>query len=448
MPGDLDEMTSPPAPQKFDLPEPLRDNHLSPTTQANATQRTSIPWLGPGLIMAAAGIGASDIITATVGGATYGVTLLWALALGAFFKFVLTEGLARWQLATGSTALEGWARYLPRWVLSLFTGYLVLWAMAVSGALISGCGLAIENISRGAIPRSWGGFGHAVVAFAFIYAGRTGGFARVMKPLIALMFFSIVACAAWTFREPLLALKGLFVPAIPAKGGAYVLSLIGGIGGSVTLLSYNYLLRDEKTVKNLRSVRIDLALAYLFTAVFGLSVMLIAHQVFYAPGITITDREAVSRMAGQLSQVTGQAGFYIYSIGFWAAVLASLFGVWQTVPSIFADCYSLLRKMPEEQRERALRTSSPPYRTALAFMALVSVPFAFLGRPLLVVVVFTVIGSLFIPFLAATLLYLNNRVPWPSAIRHNHAVTNAVLILVLLLFLIVGGWEISTLLTR
>ena len=394
--------------------------------------------------MAASGIGASDIISATVGGATYGVTLLWTLALGAFFKFVLTEGLARWQLATGTTLLEGWARYLPRWVLAVFMGYLVLWAIAVSGALVSGCGLAIENITRGAVPRSWGAFAQAVVAFGFIYAARTGGFARVMKPLIVVMFFSIVACAALTFREPAAALKGLLAPSIPARGGAYVLSLIGGIGGSLTLLSYNYLLRDDKKVDpaNLRSVRMDLAMAYLFTAVFGLSVMLIANRVFHAAGVAITDQEAVSRMAGQLAEITGPVGFYIYSIGFWAAVLASLIGVWQTVPTIFADCYSLVRRIPQPERNAAMNPSSWPYRAALAFMALVSVPFAFLGRPLLVVVGFTIIGSLFIPFLAATLLYLNNRVPWTSTIRRNNTATNAVLILVLLLFLIVGALEI------
>ena len=33
------------------------------------------PWIGAGLIMAASGIGASDIIAATVGGATYGRAL-------------------------------------------------------------------------------------------------------------------------------------------------------------------------------------------------------------------------------------------------------------------------------------------------------------------------------------------------------------------------------------
>ena len=71
---------------------------------------------GPGLVVAATGIGSGDVVAATVGGARYGVILLWAIAIGAFFKYVLNEGIARWQLATGKTALEGWAEYLPAWV--------------------------------------------------------------------------------------------------------------------------------------------------------------------------------------------------------------------------------------------------------------------------------------------------------------------------------------------
>ena len=273
---------------------------------------------------------------------------------------------------------------------------------------------------------------------------------RLMKPLIVLMFVSIVACAAITFRDPVATLKGLLVPAIPPAAGTYVLSLIGGIGGSLTLLSYNYLLREEGRVdpRNLRAVRLDLGFAYVFTAVFGLSVMLIAERVFHAAGVAISDREAVSRMAAQLGALIGPAGFYIYSLGFWAAVLASLFGVWQTIPAVFADCYSLLRRLGPAEREAVVRVSSPAYRTALAFMALAAVPFAFLGRPLLIIVAFTVLGSVFIPFLAATLLYLNNAVPWAASIRHNRIITNLVLVLVLLVFLIVGGLEIAALFTR
>jgi Mn2+/Fe2+ NRAMP family transporter len=68
---------------------------------------------GPGLIVAASGIGSGDVISATVSGANYGVTLLWAIALGAFLKFALNEGIARWQLATGLTALEGGPNTCP-----------------------------------------------------------------------------------------------------------------------------------------------------------------------------------------------------------------------------------------------------------------------------------------------------------------------------------------------
>jgi hypothetical protein len=78
-------------------------------------------------------------------------------------------------------------------------------------------------------------------------------------------------------------------------------------------------------------------------------------------------------------------------------------------------------------------------------MAVSSVPFALLGRPVLVVVIFTVVGSLFVPFVAATLLYLNNRVAWPAPVRHNGPATNALLWLVLVLFVAIGALEISAL---
>ncbi|MBC7368572.1 MAG: Nramp family divalent metal transporter [Undibacterium sp.] len=413
-----------------------------------AARRTRMGWLGPGLIMAASGIGASDVLTATVGGATYGLQRLWAVALGAFFKYVLSEGMARWQLATGTTILEGWARHLPRWILVGFSGYVVLWSVAVSGALITGCGLAIENLTAGAVPQTSGALGHAVLAFGFVYAARSRGFATAMKPLIVVMFVSIVVCAAVTFPEPTAAALVSPATVFSRGGGAYVLSVIGGIGGSLTLLSYGYLLRDEGKVSatELPVVRRDLALGYGFTTVFGISVMLIARRAFPEAGETMTDDDAVSRMAGYLGELIGPAGRWIYSVGFWAAVLASLIGVWQGVPAIAADCYSLLRRIPPAaRREATVQMKSPVYRIALAFMALSSVPFAFTQRPLFVIVAFTVIGSLFIPFVAATLLYLNFRVPFSDPSRRNRPITNAVLVLVLVAFVAVGALEIAAL---
>src|SRR5688572_31961185 len=55
----------------------------------------------------------------------------------------------------------------------------------------------------------------------------------------------------------------------------------------------------------------------------------------------------------------------------------------------------------------------PPRSTLFPYTTLFR-SFAFTARPLFVIVAFTVIGSLFIPFLTGTLLYLNNRVPFPE----------------------------------
>jgi len=141
-------------------------------------------------------------------------------------------------------------------------------------------------------------------------------------------------------------------------------------------------------------------------------------------------------MAGALAALTGSVGFYIYSIGFRAAVLASLVGVWQTIPRVFANCYSLLRRMPPDERKVATEVGSHPYRAALLLMALAAVPFAFLGRPLLIVIAFTDLGSVFIPFLAATLLYLHNRIAFPAPLQTNRLAT---------VFAVVGALEIMAL---
>jgi Mn2+/Fe2+ NRAMP family transporter len=400
---------------------------------------------GPGLIVAATGIGSGDVVAATVGGARYGVALLWAIALGAFFKFVLSEGIARWQLATGLTALEGWAAHLPAWVKYYFAAYLLLWTVAVSAALTNATGLGISNLTGGAVAQSWGAVAHSLIGFVFVWVGGYAWFEKLMKFLVGVMGFSILICALLIVSDWTRIAEGLLVPRIPPASGTYVLSIIGGIGGSITMLSYNYWMREEKIsgAGYLSYVRGDVAVAYLFTAIFGMSIMVIANQAFFLAGVTITDAQAVPKMAEVLGALLGPFGVYAYSLGFWAAVFASLLGVWQSVPYLYADFYGVMKQMPVEERRAVTQVTSRPYRLALLFITLVPLPFAFTGRPLVVIVTYTIVGSLFVPLLAATLLYLNNRVAWREAVPRNHWSTNVVLIAILALFAIVGAQEVA-----
>ena len=399
---------------------------------------------GPGLVVAATGIGSGDVVSATVGGARYGFVLLWAIVAGAFFKFVLSEGIARWQLATGTTALEGWAAHLPGWVKWFFAIYLVIWTVFVSAALTNATGLGITNITGGAIPQSWGAVAHSLTGFAFVWLGGYGNFEKLMKLLVGVMAFSILVCAGLTLSDPIPAVQGLLVPTIPAGSGTYVLSLIGGVGGSITMLSYNYWMREEKMrgAGFLGYVRGDIAVAYIFTALFGISIMLIASDALFSPGATLRNNEAVPRMAAALGQLLGAFGRVAFLAGFWAAVFASLLGVWQSVPYLYADFYGILKKMTPGDRLEVVKVTSTPYRLALAFITLVPLPFAFTGQPIAIIILYTIVGSLFVPFLAATLLYLNNKVKWSEPVPHNAWYTNLLLTAILLLFAIVGAQEV------
>ncbi len=417
---------------------------MSSTSPANAAPSVSFLKLaGPGLVVAATGIGSGDVVSATVGGARYGVVLLWAILLGAFFKFVLSEGIARWQLATGTTVIEGWAEHLPAWVKFYFGIYLVLWTIAVSAALTNACGLGLSNLTGGAVPQSWGAVGHSLIGFAFVYLGGYGKFERLMKLLVGVMGFSILVCAALTMTHPGAAVQGLVLPVIPVGSGTYVLSLIGGIGGSVTMLSYNYWMREEGMEGSgwLSFVRGDVAVAYVFTAVFGISIMLIANTAFFLPGVALKDAEAVPRMAAFLGTVLGPFGVWAYGLGFWAAVFASLLGVWQSVPYLYADIYGVMKGLSVAARSEITKVTSRPYQLGLCFITLVPLPLAFTGAPLLIIVTYTVIGSLFVPFLAATLLHLNNRVAWTAEVPKNAMTTNLLLVVILVLFVLVGGQE-------
>ncbi len=398
---------------------------------------------GPGLVVAATGIGSGDVVSATVGGANYGVVLLWAIVVGAFFKFVLQEGIARWQLATGTTVLEGWAEHLPAWVTVYFGAYLIFWTVAVSAALTNATGLGLANLTGGAVPQPWGAVVHSLFGCAFVLAGGYAGFERLMKTLVGIMGFSILLCAILTFDQPAATVQGLLLPGIPAGGGPHVLSLIGGIGGSITILSYNYWMREERMAGPawLGYVRGDVGVAYLFTAIFGVSVMLIANQAFFTAGVTLSDAQAVPRMAEMLGRILGPFGHYAYSVGFYAAVFASLLGVWQSVPYLYADFYGIIRKLDPAARAAVVQVTSLPYRLALVFITLVPLPFAFMRRPIVIIVVYTIVGSLFVPFLAATLLYLNNRVQWTESVPRNSWTTNLLLVAILALFVVVGAQE-------
>ena len=386
--------------------------------------------IGPGIVIAATGLGAGDLIAASVAGAKYGTALLWAAVVGAVMKFAQNEGLARWQLATGTTLLEGWVHRMPRIISIYFFIYLLLWTFVVAGALIAATGLAAHAIYPGLSVAQWGST-HSLLALLLVLAGRYALLEAVMKLFIALMLLVVIICAVLVLPEAGDITGGILIPSIPDGSILFIFGIIGGVGGSVTLLCYGYWIRerDWKEPAHMAQSRVDLAAAYILTGLFGIAIMIIAAGV--NPEVITGEKMALS-VAQHLETIVGPVGMWCFLIGFWSAVFSSMLGVWQGVPYIFSDFVDQYVRRPDTPTR--VNTRSMAYRGYLLYIALP--PMLLLqvvDGPVWMVIFYSVAGAFFMPLLAGLLLYMNNRRDWVQGLR-NGPMANILLLVSLLVF--------------
>ena len=406
------------------------------------TFRERLRALGPGLVLAAAGIGAGDVVVASVTGIKFGTMLLWAVAFTAALKFVLTEALARWQLATGETIAHAWVTRLPGWVALLFAAYLIFWTFMVGASLSSACGLAGASLfpQLGFSVAGWGAI-HALIAALLVASNRYARFQRMMKALIAVMAGCVFVCAVLAAPSILGVLEGLVIPRLPSNGGgAQVLALLGGIGGSVTVICYGYWMRAAawRGPEKLPIVRGDVRLAYLFTGLFGIALVVIAAGV-HAQGAA--GARIALEIAARLESVAGPIAHWIFLAGFWCTVFTAMLGVWQGVPQIYVDLCRAWRPATTDLTARKISLA------ALTFISGPPLILLWFKQPVATVVTFSIAGAFFMPFLAATLLYLNNQRAWMGSLA-NRRLGNTALIICLLVFGAVCVQEIASALTR
>jgi len=407
---------------------------------AQAAQR-GLAAIGPAILLTATSVGAGDILTGSLAGAEAGLAVLWAVPAGITLKWTLTEGIARWQMATGSTLLEGWIARLGGWIQWVFFPYLLLFTLVTSGMLASACGVAgAALIPLGDLQTSrmlWAA-AHSWTALALIWFGGYALLKRVLAVCVGAMFFTVVLTALLLTPDWTAVARG-FVPSLPAAGTGWVISLIGAIGGTMALISYGYWIREEGRTgtEGLRACRSDLLLSYAVIGVFGVAVVIIGSRV----QVRGQGTALALLLADQLALSLGPVGRRLFLIGFWAAVYSAMLGVWQSLPYLFTDFLSLRRgagAASDVERSR-------PYRMYLVAMA--TIPLLLAQWPVAKLqLAFGLTGAMLLPLLALTLLIMNNREAWVGRAFRAGLGLNCVLAAALLFFTLVGGREIAQLL--
>lgn len=380
---------------------------MSAETQQVAERPPKWKVVGPGLVVAATGVGAADLVATLVAGAKFGYTLLWVAVLGAIIKVVLVEGAGRYSLATGRTIFEGW-RSLGIWTTWYFAPYIVVWGLVYGATAMSSSALPLVALFPDLSLR-WTAMAIGVVGLLMVWFGSYAAFEKVMAALVGIMFVAVVSAAVVAtphLGEIVLGLRPIF----PDDSVVNILAIAGGVGGTITLAAYGYWLREKgwSTPRFMRVMRIDNGVAYTVTGMFVVAMLIIGAELYYSAGIAVeTGDQALVQLSDVLDDRYGEVFGKLFLVGFFAASFSSLIGVWSGVSLMFADFVGNLRDLPPGDPET--RTGGRYFRAYMLWLTFPPMLLLLLDEPVGLILTYGTLGALFMPFLAITLLVLLNK---------------------------------------
>ncbi|MBV2366567.1 Nramp family divalent metal transporter [Streptomonospora sp. NEAU-YY374] len=400
--------------------------------------------IGPGIVVAATGVGSGDLVATLVAGENYGYALLWAVIVGCIVKISLAEATGRWHLATGKTIFDGW-RSLGLWTFVFFAPYIVIWGFVYGATAMSATALPLAAMFP-AVPLPVFAVIAGISGLVFVWFNQYPVFEKVMTVLVGVMFVTVVGLAVYLVPNLGDMATGI-VPTVPDGSLFNTLGLIGGVGGTITMAAYGFWVnakgwRDSTWIK---MMRMDNRVAYITTGVFVLAMLIVGAELLRPMGVALADGDqGLITLAEVLRDEFGPVVSILFLIGFFAAAYTSLIGVWHGVSLMFADFVRKLRGQPSIPVEE--RETSKEFRAYLIWLTFPPMLLLILDEPIQLIIAYGVLGSAFMPFLAFTLMWLLNTRHTPKEWR-NGIVSNVGLAIAGGLFLVLCVNDIYTRIT-
>ena len=281
--------------------------------------------IGPGALVAAAFIGPGTVTTATVTGADYGFTLLWAMVFSIFATVVLQEMSMRLGVISNEGLGEALRGEFDNPTLKNISVFLVVVAIGIGAVAfeagnIMGGALGLETIT-GIQANIWGPI-IGIIAFILLWIGSYKFVERILVGLVVLMSVAFVVTAITLRPDFGEIITGMIIPSIPEDGGlATVVALIG-----TTVVPYNLFLHASSvqerwdSPEDLKTARFDTIFSIILGGIISLSIIITAAATFHGTGIVIEDG---GQMAQQLEPVLGQWAMWFFAIGLFGAGFSS-----------------------------------------------------------------------------------------------------------------------------
>lgn len=454
--------TKPPpeAPPELTYAPEIPSKHLPAVTYRELPKPIPLKWIiGPGVVVAAGGIGSGEYVLWPYIAQRAGLVFLWAALFGSLIMFFIATECARYTLATGETAITGFTRLWKPWWIgfvlmavlpNIWPGYAT--GTATTATFIFGGGdvVLITILALVAIALS-------LILAPIVYQLVE----RALSVMMAIMLVFIVVAAVVTIQIQPGAWGDLLsgfgsIGRIPSEISFPVLAgavAFAGAGGTGVLMVSNYI-RDKnlgmgthipriispitgkeepgsnighffpQDEDNLRRWQVwwrtinweQFLTFFLFTVVTIVVMSVLAYATVFGRDAG-EDFEFILAEGQALGQIVGPWFMFFFWIVGALALFSTNVAVWDMVGRISADAMKA-----NWLRRSRLWTESRLYASVVVALFLFSVAVLATGlqQPLVLLVITSVLSGV-TSFIYCILLVQLNRFALPGTVRMGHA---------------------------
>lgn len=281
--------------------------------------------LGPGILFAAAAIGASHLVQSTRAGASYGFYLLIFVILSNLFKYPFFEYGHRYTAATGESIISGYKK-IGNWALNTFI------FLNIFTSVISAAGVTIVTSAISAMILNM--YFNIVVditllssiilfsIFILLYFGKYNLMDKIIKVLI--LFLAI----ATTLSFIIAALKGFNIKENFIEPDLFniatfgsLIALMGWMPAPIEASTWSSVWalensKSDNTKLNMKDALLDFKVGYISTAILACFFLGLGAFVMYGSGYVFSDNSVI--FTRQIIEL------YTNNLGQWATPIISL----------------------------------------------------------------------------------------------------------------------------
>ena len=362
-----------------------------------------LPKVGPAILVTAAFIGPGTVITASLAGANFGFSLLWALLFSVVATIILQEMAARLGVVTqqglGENIRHTFKHPLLRAVaITLVVSAIVIGNGAYQSGNISGASLGLEGMlgSMQLFELSIWPLLIGIIAFALLWRGDYKLIEKALIGLVGLM--SLAFIITFIITKPNLGdlFTGLFTPSIPTGATLTIIALIG-----TTVVPYNLFLHaasaSQKWQKpeQLSEARKDLYIAIPLGGLISIAIVSTAASAFFGQELAI---QSIADLAPALQPMFGDYAKTFMAVGLFSAGISSAV----TAPLAAAFALSGVLNFNKE-------LTSSSFKAIWSSILLIGVIVASLGyKPISIIWFAQVANGVLLPIVTIFLLWIMN----------------------------------------